>query len=342
MIERKQGDYVKALEHVRKAVELDKKPINPLCQKGLLEAELGEFKKALDTLNRVINEHSHHDLYCLIAMGNQYYELAVRAKDYTHFEKNLKRALEYYLKVLSLDEHNAYAASGAIVVLAEMGDYQQAHAHFKQIFDSNASMGFILVNQAHLYFLQEKYEAAVKLYRKALDTRAVNAEVLTTYLASALVACETFEEAIHILRPLEKSPANLYNLALVLFEAARHTFKKPRRPVEESKEAIQHLEEAIAFFEEVKNTKWKLKGGAEARVENKRTTDLAMRKSTDKIDRAKRLLEESKEYLRLDAEREQEDALAREKTQKELKELIGAKRPPSPPGDSLQKHRKLT
>ena len=72
IIHKKKGDYVKALEYTRTAVSNEKKPINALCQKGALEAELGELKKALETFNKVIMEYSHHDIYALLAMGNQY------------------------------------------------------------------------------------------------------------------------------------------------------------------------------------------------------------------------------------------------------------------------------
>lgn len=166
MISRKQKDYVKALDYSRQAISSDKKPINALCLKGTLEAELGEYKKALETFNKVIMEHSHHDLYALLAMGNQYYELAVTSKA-DQFEKNLKRALQFYLKVLSLDEHNAYAAVGAAIILAEHGDYNQAHETFKQVLDASDGLEFILVNQAHILFLQGKYEASSKVYAKA-------------------------------------------------------------------------------------------------------------------------------------------------------------------------------
>jgi hypothetical protein len=69
----------RALEIVRDVVKTDKSPINALCQKGGIEADIGDVKKALDTFNQVIWKHSHHDLYALLSMGNLYYEKALQS-----------------------------------------------------------------------------------------------------------------------------------------------------------------------------------------------------------------------------------------------------------------------
>ncbi|CAG9321931.1 unnamed protein product [Blepharisma stoltei] len=332
MISRKLKDYVKALEYARSAISADKKPINALCLKGSLEAELGEYKKALETFNKVIMDYSHHDLYALLAMGNQYYELAVHNRS-EHSDKNLSRALQFYLKVLSLDEHNAYAAIGAAIILAEHGDYSQAHETFKQVFDAYPGLDFILVNQAHLQFLQGKYEAAAKIYAKAWDKKALEPDILAVYWANALSACGKYKECIDVFKSLPQTFVNVYNTALALSEHAFWIFKKDRRSVRETETAIANLQEAIEAYDLITNTKWELRSGNEARTEDKKILETIAKKIVEKVEMAKVQLAQSEKTLEYDKAIEQKEAEERERAKEQLKELLGKKRSPEPSED---------
>ena len=321
-----QGNYTKALEHTRKAISYEKKPVNSLCQKGALEAELGEARKALETFNKVIMEHSHHDLYALIAMGNQYYEVALRSKDEDHFQQNLKRALQYYNKVISLDEHNAYAAVGISIVLAEWGDLNQAHETFKQVFDSNPSLDFVLANQAHLHMLQGRYDLSLKLYYKAAERSKMDKEVLSTYIATALFASGKYKESAEVLREMPVKAWNRYNLALALHEYGLSVFRKEKREVTETQDAIEKLKEAVEVYEEVINNKWEPRLGNEARVEEKKKIEWATKKAENKVEMAKGLLEDSAEYLEHDIKVHKEEENQRLKNKQKFMEILAQER----------------
>lgn len=298
ILAKKRGDYMKALEFTRAAILNDKKPINALCQKGALEAELGETRKALETFNKVIMEHSHHDIYALLAMGNLYYESGLNSKE--GLDPNLKRAIQYFLKVISLDEHNCYAAIGVGIILAESGDFKQAQETFKQVYDINQALDFMLVNQGTLAMLQGRIDSAIKLYSKAWEKHALDRETLGTYLATAYFIGKKYEESIKILKEVPKNASSLYNLGLVYHEHALFLCKKENRNVNDTKLAISNIALCLEAYETVISSKWEVRAGIESKAEDKRKIDWAIRKAIDKIEIGKRLQEDCQIYLEND------------------------------------------
>jgi RNA polymerase-associated protein CTR9 len=332
---KKKGDYVKALEYTRTAISYEKKPINALCQKGALEAELGEIRKALETFNKVIMEHSHHDIYALLAMGNQYYESGLINKE--SYETNLKRAAQYYLKVISLDEYNCYAAIGVAIILAETGDLKQAQDTFKQVYDINQSLDFILVNQATLSLIQGRLDPAIKLYKKAWEKNALDKETLGTYLSTAYFISKNYTESLNILKEIPKTATSMYNIGLVSHEHAVYLCKKANRDVNDTKLAISKIEESLKAYDAVINYKWELKIGIESRVEDKKKIEWAIRKAADKIEIAKRLQEDCQIYLESDMKASFSVEMEKTRTKEQLKELLQQS-----PEDIITKHPKIT
>ena len=322
LLAKQKGDYVKALEYARTAIHSEQKPIIALCLKGALEAELGESVKALETFNRVIMEHSHHDLYALVAMGNLYYDLAIKSKEELHYEEKLKRSLQYFLKVLSLDEYNAYAASGVGMVLAELGDFKQAHETFRQVLDSKSDMNFLLVNEAHLQLLQYKTQSSLKLYTKARERNAITQDTLTLYQAMANFGSNKLEDCEELLKKLPQSGPNLYNLAITYHEHVLQTFKKPKRNVEETKQAIEKAEEAARLYELIVTKKWEVKGASEAREMEKKRHEIARRKAQEKLEPIRGLLEQCTRYLEIDLKAEAEQERLRIQQMMQLKEIL--------------------
>ena len=320
IIAKKKGDYTKALEFTRTAITNDKKPINALCQKGALEAELGEIRKALETFNKVIMEHSHHDIYALLAMGNQYYESALTSKE--NYEINLKRAVQYFLKVISLDEYNCYAAIGVGMILSESGDLKQAQDTFKQVYDINQNLEFMLINQGALSMLQGRFEPAIKLYTKAWMKQALDKEILGTYLATAYFMAKKYNESANILKEIPKSATSMYNLGLVTHEHAVFLCKKHNRDVNDTKIAIIKIEESLKAYDTVINTKWDARVGIESRAEDKRRIDWAIRKAMDKVDIAKRLQEDCQIYLENDMKNSFNQEQEKLRSKEQLKELL--------------------
>ena len=215
---KKEKDLNTALAHCRDVLAFDKKPINALCQKGSIEFDVGDVKKALDTFNRVIWKHSHHDLYALLSMGNLHYEKALTSER----EGYMKNALDYFRKVLSLDERNAYAAVGIGIYLAEMGRLGDAFEAFRMVGDNMPNLTSNMVNLAHIHLLQRRYESAIKLYQKASNVLPGNN--VDVYIAFTYYCLEKYDKSIEILRPLldapKYNPKHTFNLALCLHSSA--------------------------------------------------------------------------------------------------------------------------
>lgn len=302
MVARAKGDYVEALNQCRLAVKYDKKPITALCQKGALEAELGDTVKAQETFNKVIMEHSHHDLYALVAMGNLYYESALKAPNSEKYSKQLRRALQYYLKVLSLDEHNAYAAAGTGIFLAEIGQTLQAGELFKQILDNAPQVVSCLINAGHMQFMNGRYESALKLYRKARARKVIDNSLIDTYIANTLYVAHRYEEAVAVLETMQSQPQVLFNIAFVLHEQALAVFKQEKRTLEQSQHAISQLNRSLPLYEEVISRKWEIKGQGEMREIAKRQLETSTQRSLEQLNYARMLHEQSSGYLEHDLE----------------------------------------
>jgi RNA polymerase-associated protein CTR9 len=301
IIYKKRNDYSKALEFTRKAISIEKKPINALCQKGCLEAELGETKKALETFHKVINEHSHNDIYALLALGNLHYEMAMTSREGA--EKNFQKAIQYFLKVVDMDEFNCFAAVGVAMVLGETGDLKQALDIFKQVFDIQPSLDFLLVNRAIILMVQGRYEESLKFYKKSWEKGSLDKEIIGTYMSFTYFLSGKFSECVETLRKVNKSATNQLNIGLVLHEHAVFLLKKENRDPEDTRLAIIKIEEALKAYEQVINTKWEPRVGIESRQEDKRKIEWSMKKAYDKIDNAKRLQEDTSIYLEKDLEK---------------------------------------
>ena len=345
LIARQQGDYDAALKHTRAAIPLEKVPVNALCQKGQLEAELGEIRKAMETFNKVIQDFSHHDLYAMLAMGNLNYESALRnCLDLHKFENDLKGALKFYLKVLSLDEHNLYAAVGAGIFLAEMGDLRQATDTFKLAFDSSSSSNFILVNTGHIHMLQDKFEPAVKLYQRAKERNALEADVLDQYIAFAQYRAGNYLAAAVALKPLlDRQPQAIhifFNYAYCLHQHTVKVFKQETFSFAEAEQAIACSQEAVPIYERILRGEWELTAmGAERREEQKRLQQIAFDRARAELEPARFQLEHGNDFLakarriedetqrmqieqqkRLNLIKEREERILREQQEREAEE----------------------
>lgn len=128
---------------------------------------------------------------------------------------------------------------------------------------------------------------------------------------------------------------------MALTEHAFWIFKKDKRSVRETETAIEHLGQAVEYYETVMNTKWELRSGNEARLEDRRRLDWIVKKAVEKAEMARGQLAQSEKTLEYDKKIEQKELEEREKTKEQLKELLGKKRSPEPSEDVPSKIPKL-
>lgn len=132
------------------------------------------YKKTLQQLEK-------HDRYALVAMGNMHLMLAREMRRETEADKQRRskeytKAVEFFDKALQLDPHNAYAAQGIAIALAEdKKDFRTAQAILltvrETIKDANffVNLGHTLVELRQLSKACEAYDTALTKDGKSQD-----------------------------------------------------------------------------------------------------------------------------------------------------------------------------
>lgn len=129
--------------------------------------EYRNYKKTLQTLEK-------HDRYALVAMGNMHLMLAREMRRETEADKQKRsreytKAVEFFDKALQLDPHNAYAAQGIAIALAEdKKDYRAALGVFLQVRESIKDAN-VYVNLGHTYAELRQFTKAIESYEMALS-----------------------------------------------------------------------------------------------------------------------------------------------------------------------------
>lgn len=124
------------------------------------------YKKTLQQLEK-------HDRYALVAMGNMHLMLAREMRRETEADKQRRskeytKAVEFFDKALQLDPHNAFAAQGIAIALAEdKKDYRNALAILTNVRESIKDANFF-VNLGHTYAELRQFTKANESYEIAL------------------------------------------------------------------------------------------------------------------------------------------------------------------------------
>lgn len=132
------------------------------------------YKKTLQQLEK-------HDRYALVAMGNMHLMLAREMRRETEADKQRRskeytKAVEFFDKALQLDPHNAYAAQGIAIALAEdKKDFKTAQSILltvrETLKDANffVNLGHVLVELRQLSKACDAYDTALTKDGKAQD-----------------------------------------------------------------------------------------------------------------------------------------------------------------------------
>jgi tetratricopeptide (TPR) repeat protein len=117
----------------------------------------------------VMSPKCRHNPFALIALGNIYIKLYMQDPSNGQSTSNLKRASEFFLKALSLDESNYYAANGLGIVLALKGAYKEAQEVFFQIHQLNNGFADAWINLGHSHQELGQYAYAMNTYLRSLN-----------------------------------------------------------------------------------------------------------------------------------------------------------------------------
>lgn len=222
------------------------------------------LKPDADTMHQkeTLVDHDSHDCYALISLANIYCVMAndlKSSKDEERRKKYFVRAIELYIKVLSIDPSNVFAAQGLAIVYIENKEYNKGLDILRKIRDSlNDISVYLNLGHVHLELKEyakaiESYEVAFVRYTDSQDVKIMGflgrswylrglAEKNLLYLKKGL---EYSEEALS--KQSGRSGALVFNVAFIQFQIAEFISKLPveQRTVEDINDAIINLNDAI-------------------------------------------------------------------------------------------------
>jgi RNA polymerase-associated protein CTR9 len=217
LIKRNQGNFIDAEYQFKEAQQPGL--VEPILMHGDLQSSRGEWKAARRSFCTILLDKERpqlrHDSYAMISYANVFLNTL-----HDNFSGHLTQAQEIYVKVITQEPFNIYAANGLGIVMASMGEYHTAKEIFNQVRESatDASPN-PWVNLAHVFMETSSWEKAVDLYTNCNKKffGGKNVELLT-YTAKAYFEWRKFKEAIAVLRKaIHISPWNeqlWFNLAL--------------------------------------------------------------------------------------------------------------------------------
>eukprot|EP00743_Colponemidia_sp_Colp-15_P005507 GILK01005923.1.p1 GENE.GILK01005923.1~~GILK01005923.1.p1 ORF type:complete len:1224 (-),score=347.14 GILK01005923.1:129-3746(-) len=248
---RNRGDLKKAKEILSNALTQVPNCIDAISLMGTLHIDKEEWANAAKRFDQIIKEKDKHDAYSMVSMGNVFYSWALDESEKE--DRYLERAMEFFWKVLSLEESNAYASNGLGMVLAEKGKTAKAKEVFELVLESMPNMPDVLVNLGHVYLAMKQHTNAIKMYEKALKRFYNNRDsLLLQYLARAHFEAGQLDECKSILlKAIHYEPGNAvlrYDLAVTQETSAVNAVKKERKTVGELRAAVKDLKLAEEGF----------------------------------------------------------------------------------------------
>lgn len=295
--------------------------------------------------------YESHDCYALISLANIYCIMARDAKSDDSKRRNYYlRAAELYIKVLSIDPKDVYAAQGLAITYIENKETSKGLDVLSKIRDSlnditvYLNLGHALLEAKNFAKAIENYEVALGRFTDGKDTK------ILSFLGRAWYLRGQQEKHLPFLKRAkeytEKALANVgelglaliqFNLAFVDFQIAEFITKQPANQcdVEEIEQAMRDLEQAIEQLRQlagqdddhhVPYPKADLAAranlGLTALLPRLQTcldeTKLSIEAMTSRIEEAKRIREE--EAARKRKEEEEQAALAKQKEEERARE----------------------
>jgi tetratricopeptide (TPR) repeat protein len=171
-------DFLRTLKNIGLPYDLEQKPLALLTSGDLALAQY-VLKGAHDIEDKFPN-HSNKNLYLLV--GNLHYTLSrvsSGAITISNRDFHLKKAMEFYDKVLSLNQQSVSAWKNKARVMLDLGENEEAIACLIWILDNlNLPPGdlTVLLNLGWAYFKADNYDEAVNYFNSVLDIDPSNVE----------------------------------------------------------------------------------------------------------------------------------------------------------------------
>lgn len=314
-------------------------PGNPevLTLVGNLHLSLCDWAPAQKVFDQLlIQKVPKVEAYSMLSLGNIYFNNLNTPKKYS---KHLQHAADFYRRILSKDNANAYAANGLGTVLAERGELFKAKEVFNRVREvSGDTILDCLLNLGHIYLAQKKHSEALQMYQSYMNrTRASGAPITSKsqdddeaevllYIAfayfdwarqtelcnnaKAAPADERYQKCIEYIemamgRSKKENVTLRYNWCMTKLQSANCVLQKVnrniRRTAQEVKYALDGLEESLAIVQTM--LQWKSEG-------KKVTVPTGM--LTDFASQCKHNIDSAKSHLNEELKKEKEAQVLRD------------------------------
>ncbi|KAG0229417.1 protein required for normal CLN1 and CLN2 G1 cyclin expression [Actinomortierella wolfii] len=229
VIAQNRGNYEQAASLYKEVFGMiDNKNVDAWTLMGMLQLKQNQIRNSRKTLERVVREINRHDVYALLALGNNQLTMAREEKENMAAKQEMyKKAFEFFDKVLKIDAMNAYAANGIAISLAIHGHQQEAKEMFNTLREAASHIPAVGLNLALVCAELGQYQEAVRLYQTT-SKRSFNNQDENVLLSMAkaqyceakqdkdpqkmMQALSTAQKAYR-LNPSDKTP--LYDIALI-------------------------------------------------------------------------------------------------------------------------------
>jgi len=310
-------------------------PGNPevLTLIGNLHLSLCDWQPAQQIFDGLLGKKIPNvESYALLSMGNIYFANLDIPKRYAHY---LGYAGDYYKRILTKDNANAYAANGLGTVIAEKAELFKAKEVFNRVREvTGDTISDTHLNLAHIYLAQKKHPEALQMYQSYLKRTEDGTAPITSksrlddkvevlhYIAfayfdwarqtelfnnaKAAPADERYKKAMeHIELALidntseSKNGLLTYNLCMTKLQAANCVLQKLtrsiRRTAQEVEEALNGLQHSLETVETILKNK---KEGAKVLISTSILNDF--------VTHCKSNIESAKSHLEDERKREEE------------------------------------
>ncbi|ORX92251.1 TPR-like protein [Basidiobolus meristosporus CBS 931.73] len=262
LMDQSSGKSTEATDWYKDVLGVDNNNADAWTMLGCLQASMHQTRPSRKTFERILTEIDKHDIYSLCSLGNNYLGLARSEKKKDIKATLYKKALEFYDKVLRLDEHNVFAATGVAIATAERGNPTEAREMFAQIRDAAPHIPGLWINLAHINVELGNYRNAYTLYEGCLKKFYNNNDPnITLCMARTLFLAAKAEKSLELMKQARKyvqkafhlcpkDKAVLYDLALIEQSLAQLVGDIPEehRSVREMNQALDGIGIAKNIF----------------------------------------------------------------------------------------------
>lgn len=243
-IQYSKGHFSDAMDAFKEAIGADDSCCYAWCGLAKCHLKMKAIAPGRKTLERVLKQYDSHDRRAINALGCLYIGEAQRSSDTIMYAR---RATEFFVKALTLDDRDFVAAAGVGICLMLIGNKFEGKDVLQQVWSAVSSSTFrstlnidierevfssIGMAYGHALFACKQVNTSIFVYKNIVDkynssdalcalSRALYVQSLEYYSSNAFSeSCKSALSAFKCLIQIEDSEEIIFNRAICLLEIA--------------------------------------------------------------------------------------------------------------------------